>query len=67
MNEFKFYLVNVYDTELDDVTLIPDEEFKALAHEQDLVFTMNDFVEAFNDYDYSGLNINTQFLRILKV
>jgi len=66
MSDIRFYLVNVDDTELLDVTNIPDEEFKKLAHEQNLVFSLDNFQEAWNNYNYSDLNIDTQFLRILK-
>ena len=67
MDELRFYLVNVDDTDLDDVISISDEEFKSLAEEQGLVWGMDGFQQAWNDYDYSDLNVTTQFLRILKV
>lgn len=66
MSDLRFYIARVNCIELGNVDEITDEEFKALAEEQNLVFSVSDFQEAWNNYDQSDLNVATQFLRILK-
>lgn len=57
--ELRFYLVEINDSE-EDVTSLSDEKFIELAEELGFVYSLEGFIEAFNDSD---VNTNTDIMR----